>query len=342
MLIVMRRNTTAAEIEGVCDKVRRMGFDPHVMPGANRTSIGVTGNPGPIDPAHFLNLPGVVQAIPVTKPYKLVQFEMRGEPSRIKIPAPGGDVVFGGEEIVVMAGPCAVEGEAMILEAARAVRAAGGQILRGGAYKPRTSPYSFQGLGEEGVAHLVTARTETGLPIVTEAVDVESLERIEAAADIIQIGARNMQNFTLLRRAGQSSCPILLKRGMSATLSELLQAAEYILYEGNHNVILCERGVRTFSDHTRNTLDLSAVPVLKRMTHLPVIVDPSHGTGNRADVGPMALAAIAAGADGLVIEVHPHPEDALSDGPQSLTPEAFAELMRTMRTVAGAVGRRIA
>lgn len=342
MLIVMRRNTTGDEIEGVCAKVRRMGFVPHVMPGANRTSIGVTGNPGPIDPAQFIDLPGVVQAIPVTKPYKLVQFEMRGECSRVAIPSAGGEVVIGGEEIVIMAGPCAVEGEAMMVETARAVKCAGARVLRAGAYKPRTSPYAFQGLGEEGLAHLAAARSETGLPFVTEAVDEESLARVAEMADMIQIGARNMQNFTLLRRAGQTRKPVLLKRGMSATLPELLQAAEYILAEGNHDVILCERGVRTFSDHTRNTLDLSAVPVLKRMTHLPVVVDPSHATGSRADVGPMALAAIAAGADGLLIEVHPHPEDALSDGPQSLTPDAFTGLMATMRTVAAAVGRRIA
>jgi 3-deoxy-7-phosphoheptulonate synthase len=342
MLVVMHAHATQAQTDAVCDQIRRMGFIPHPMPGANRTAIGITGNPGPVDPEAFADCAGVAQAIPVTQPYKLVLHEMRDDDTIVEIPAPHGNAVqVGGPEIVLMAGPCAVEGRDMMHAVAAAVRDAGASMLRGGAFKPRTSPYAFQGLGEEGLGYLAQAGATCGLPVVTEAVDIAGVDRVEAHANVIQIGARNMQHYSLLRRVGQSRLPVLLKRGMSATLGEFLQAAEYILAEGNYNVILCERGVRTFSDHTRNTLDLSAVPVLKRLSHLPVIVDPSHATGARTEVGPMALAAVAAGADGLLIEVHPDPTAALSDGPQSLTPADFAALVSRLRRVASAVDRTI-
>jgi 3-deoxy-7-phosphoheptulonate synthase len=341
MLIVMNKNAAASEVEAVCGKIRKLGFTPHAMPGADRTAIGITGNSGPVDPQQFRDLPGVSQAIPVTKPYKLVLREIRGSDTVVEIPSPNGVVRIGGDVLPVMAGPCAVENREMIIASAKAVKAAGATILRAGAFKPRTSPYAFQGLGREGLQYLAEAREETGLPVVTEAVDIESVDAVEALADIIQIGARNMQNFSLLKRVGRSDKPVLLKRGMSATLDEFLQAAEYILAEGNYNVILCERGVRTFSNVTRNTLDLSAVPILKRLTHLPVIVDPSHATGIRTEVGPMAKAAVAAGADGLMIEVHPDPATAQSDGPQSLKPDDFAQLMQQLARIAGAVDRRM-
>jgi len=341
MLIVMNKNAAASEVEAVCGKIRKLGFTPHAMPGADRTAIGITGNSGPVDPQQFRDLPGVSQAIPVTKPYKLVLREIRGSDTVVEIPSPNGVVRIGGDVLPVMAGPCAVENREMIIASAKAVKAAGATILRAGAFKPRTSPYAFQGLGREGLQYLAEAREETGLPVVTEAVDIEGVDAVEALADIIQIGARNMQNFSLLKRVGRSDKPVLLKRGMSATLDEFLQAAEYILAEGNYNVILCERGVRTFSNVTRNTLDLSAVPILKRLTHLPVIVDPSHATGIRTEVGPMAKAAVAAGADGLMIEVHPDPATAQSDGPQSLKPDDFAQLMRELARIAEAVDRRM-
>ncbi len=344
MLIVMKAGATESEIEATCERIRQLGFTPHPMPGANRTAIGITGNPGPIDGAAFADLSGVGQVIPVTKPYKLVLREMRDSDTAVAFPAGndgGAEVRFGGRRIVLIAGPCAVEGRSMMIEVAEALRRAGAQVLRGGAFKPRTSPYSFQGLGEEGLKYLAEARAVTGLPVVTEAVDIAGVDLLEKYECAIQVGARNMQNFSLLKRVGQSRMPVLLKRGMSATLDEFLQAAEYILSEGNYNVVLCERGVRTFSSHTRNTLDLSAVPVLKRMTHLPVVVDPSHATGLRTEVGPMALAALAAGADGLMIEVHPRPETARSDGPQSLAPEGFAGLMDRLRRVAAAVDREV-
>lgn len=342
MLIVMKAHSGEEQIEEVCERIRSLGFTPHPMPGANRCSIGITGNPTPIDPGAFADCDGVAQAIPVTKPYKLVLREIMDEDTIVEIQSPRGEPVrVGGKLLPVMAGPCAVESLEVMIESACAVKLGGASVIRGGAFKPRSSPYAFQGLGEEGLKHLAAAREKTGLPVITEAVDVEGVALVEEYADCIQIGARNMQNFSLLRRVGQTSKPVLLKRGMSATLEELLQAAEYILSEGNYNVILCERGVRTFSAHTRNTLDLSAVPVLKRMTHLPVVVDPSHATGTRTEVGPMAKAAVACGADGLLIEVHPCPEKALSDGPQSLYPEGFAQLMKELRPIAEAVGRRI-
>ncbi len=318
----MKSQASAADIERVCAKIQALGFSPHIIPGEQRTAIGITGNNGPIDVAEFEDLPGVADAIRVSKAYKLVSRETKPDNTLVKV----NGVPVGGERIVLCGGPCAVEGRDQILESAHAVKAAGGELLRGGAYKPRTSPYSFQGLGEEGLRYLAEAREQTGLGIVTEAVDVESFDLVESYADCVQIGARNMQNFALLRRAGRSQKPVLLKRGMSSTLEEFLMAAEYILAEGNYNVILCERGVRTFADHTRNTLDLSVVPAVQSLSHLPIIVDPSHGTGKRDKVMPMSLAAIAAGASGLIVEVHPTPERALSDGYQSLDPGQFAEL----------------
>ncbi len=336
MLIVMTAQATEADIERVCRKIESLGFRPHPMPGANRTAIGITGNPGPVDPAEFEDFPGVAEAIRVSKPYKLVSREVKAEDSVVRVKG----VPVGGEEIVFCAGPCSVENREQILEAAHAVKAAGAQLLRGGAYKPRTSPYAFQGLGEEGLKLLAEAREATGLGIVTESIDVEVFDMVEDYADCVQIGARNMQNFSLLRRAGRAKKPILLKRGMSSTLEEFLMAAEYILSEGNYNVILCERGVRTFTDHSRNTLDLSVVPAVQKLSHLPIIVDPSHGTGKRERVHPMSLAAIACGAAGLIVEVHPAPEHALSDGHQSLYPDQFAEVVEDCRAIAHLLAHR--
>jgi 3-deoxy-7-phosphoheptulonate synthase len=325
----MKAQAGPAEIARVCERIETLGFKPHIIPGEQRTAIGITGNSGPVDPAEFESLPGVAEAIRVSKPYKLVSRETKRENTIVMVRG----VPVGGEELVLCGGPCSVESREQILESARAVKAAGGELLRGGAYKPRTSPYSFQGLGEEGLQYLAEARDATGLGVVTEAIDTETFDLVEHYADCIQIGARNMQNFSLLRRAGRSRKPILLKRGMSSTLEEFLMAAEYILSEGNYNVILCERGVRTFADHTRNTLDLSVVPAVQSLSHLPIIVDPSHGTGKRDKVLPMALASIAAGASGLIVEVHPAPERALSDGYQSLDPEQFAELAEECRAI---------
>ena len=330
MLVVMRSHASNAEIAAVCEKIQSLGFRPHVMPGAERTAVGITGNHGPVPAAEFEGLAGVAEAIPVSKPYKLVSREVK--PDNTVVSVRGTPV--GGDELALCAGPCAVESREQILAAARAVKSSGAHLLRGGAYKPRTSPYAFQGLGEEGLRYLAEARDETGLGIVTEAIDVETFDLVEEFADCIQIGARNMQNFSLLRRAGRARKPILLKRGMSSTLEEFLMAAEYILSEGNYQVILCERGVRTFADHTRNTLDLSVVPAVQKLSHLPIIVDPSHGTGKRDKVHPMALAAIAAGASGLIVEVHPNPDRALSDGYQSLFPDQFQELAEECRAIA--------
>jgi 3-deoxy-7-phosphoheptulonate synthase len=306
------------------------------MPGAERTAVGITGNHGPVPTEEFEGLPGVAEAIPVSKPYKLVSREVKPDNTIVDV----AGVLVGGAELALCAGPCAVESQEQILESARAVKAAGGQLLRGGAYKPRTSPYAFQGLGEEGLRYLAGARAETGLGIVTEAIDVETFDLVEEYADCIQIGARNMQNFSLLRRAGRARKPILLKRGMSSTLEEFLMDAEYILSEGNYQVILCERGVRTLADHTRNTLDLSVVPAVQRLSHLPIIVDPSHGTGKRDKVHPMALGAVAAGASGLIVEVHPNPDRALSDGYQSLFPDQFRDLADECRAIADLLSKR--
>jgi len=325
----MRANATESEIAAVCERIQSLGFRPHVMPGAERTAIGITGNHGPVPRSEFEDLPGVAEAIAVSKPYKLVSREVKPDDTVVTI----AGVEIGGGELTLCAGPCSVESREQILATAKAVKAAGARLLRGGAYKPRTSPYAFQGLGEEGLKYLAEAREATGLGIVTEAIDVEVFDLVEEYADCIQIGARNMQNFSLLRRAGRARKPVLLKRGMSNTLEEFLMAAEYILSEGNYQVVMCERGVRTFADHTRNTLDLSVVPAVQRLSHLPIIVDPSHGTGKRDKVHPMALAAVAAGASGLIIEVHPNPDKALSDGYQSLYPHQFRELAEECRAV---------
>jgi 3-deoxy-7-phosphoheptulonate synthase len=336
MLVVMKAQAGPADIARVCERIASLGFKSHIIPGEQRTAIGITGNKGPVDPAEFADIPGVAEAIRVSKPYKLVSREMKPDGTVVVI----NGAPVGGQEIVLCAGPCSVESREQILQSAHAVKAAGAQLLRGGAYKPRTSPYSFHGLGEEGLRYLAQAREETGLGIVTEAMDTETFDLVEHYADCVQIGARNMQNFSLLRRAGRSRKPILLKRGMSSTLEEFLMAAEYILSEGNYNVVLCERGVRTFADHTRNTLDLSVVPAVQDLSHLPIIVDPSHGTGKRDKVLPMALAAIAAGASGLIVEVHPAPERALSDGYQSLDPRQFAELADGCRAIANLLASR--
>ncbi len=325
----MKAQATPSEIARVCERIEALGFHAHIIPGEQRTAIGITGNAGPIDRAEFDHLPGVAEAIRVSKPYKLVSRETKPENTVVMV----NGIAVGGEDMVLCGGPCSVETREQILESAHAVKAAGGQLLRGGAYKPRTSPYSFQGLAEEGLRYLADARDETGLGIVTEAIDTETFELVESYADCIQIGARNMQNFSLLRRAGRSRKPVLLKRGMSSTLEEFLMAAEYILAEGNYNVILCERGVRTFADHTRNTLDLSVVPAVQTLSHLPIIVDPSHATGKRDKVIPMALASIAAGASGLMVEMHPAPERALSDGYQSLDPAEFARMSQECRAI---------
>lgn len=337
MLVVMRQNANEKDVAAVVAAIEARGLKAHPIPGAQRTAIGVTGNKGAVEAAAFESLPGVLEVIPVSHAYKLVSREVKSESSVVKI----GPVEIGGPRFVVVAGPCAVESLEQALTIARAVKAAGAHLLRGGAFKPRTSPYSFQGLGEEGLRILAQAREATGLPVVTEAVDLESLELVEQYADAIQIGARNMQNFTLLRRAGRSRKPVLLKRGMSATLEEFLMSAEYILSEGNYNVVLCERGVRTFSDFSRNTLDLAVVPAVKRISHLPILVDPSHGTGRREKVSPLSRAAAAVGADGLMVEVHHDPDRALSDGPQSITPPMFEALMHDLGLIAPVIGRSL-
>jgi 3-deoxy-7-phosphoheptulonate synthase len=338
MLVVMKPTASEEEIRGVCRKIESLGFRAHPMPGAQRTAIGITGNPGPLEPAQFEALSGVAEAIPVSKPYKLVSREVKAEDSLIRV-GPHGSVTVGGPALGIIAGPCAVESREQAFRAAERVCRAGARLFRGGAFKPRTSPYSFQGLGEEALAILAEVRERFGLAIVTETIDPVNCDLVERYADVLQVGARNMQNFSLLKRVGRSAKPVLLKRGLSATLDEFLMAAEYILAEGNYNVILCERGVRTFADHTRNTLDLSVIPAVKRASHLPIIVDPSHGTGKRDKVLPLARAAVAVGADGLMIEVHPEPDRALSDGYQSLDPEQFEELMKEVAAIGAVLGR---
>ena len=335
MLIVMDAAASAEDVQRVVETVQGLGLSAHPIPGAQRTAIGITGNRGTIERGAFENLPGVAEVIPVSAPYKLVSREAKREDTVVTV----GGVPVGGKSFVVVAGPCAVESEGQAIEIGHLVRAAGATLYRGGAYKPRTSPYSFQGLGEEGLKILAKVRAETGLPIITEVLDTETAELVAEHADCLQIGARNMQNFSLLRKVGRLRKPVLLKRGMSATLEELLLSAEYLLSEGNYQVILCERGVRTFADHTRNTLDLAAIPYVRRISHLPILVDPSHGTGKRLKVLPLSRASVAVGADGLLIEVHSHPEAALSDGPQALLPEMFEELMRQVRLLAPVVGR---
>jgi 3-deoxy-7-phosphoheptulonate synthase len=333
MLVVMQSHATDAQIRAVCDRIESLGFKAHPIPGAVRTAIGITGNTGAVDIGSLESMPGVGECIPVSKPYKLVSRDIKEENTVVRIPTPLGEVTFGGPAVTMVAGPCAIESREQAFIVAERVKAAGSRLFRGGAYKPRTSPYSFQGLGEPGLKILAEVRDKFGLGIVTEAIDNESLELVEKYADVIQIGARNMQNFSLLRRAGRSKLPVLLKRGMAATLEEWLLAAEYIMAEGNYNVILCERGVRTFAQHTRNTLDLASVPAIRRISHLPVIVDPSHGTGSAYMVTPLARAGVAVGADGLMIEVHNRPELALSDGAQALTPSQYAQLIAEVRAI---------
>jgi 3-deoxy-7-phosphoheptulonate synthase len=325
----MKPDATEAQVEEVLDVIRGLGFKPHPMPGATRTAIGITGNQGAIDPAHFEMLAGVAEAIRVSKPYKLVSRDLKHDDTVVRV----GGVEIGGPEPVIIAGPCAVESYQQTMAIAELVASAGVKLFRGGAFKPRTSPYSFQGLGEEGLKILGEARDQFGLRIVTEVLDTDTADMVEQYADVMQVGARNMQNFSLLRRVGQARKPVMLKRGMSATLDELLLAAEYIMAEGNYDVILCERGVRTFADHTRNTLDLSIVPAVQNRSHLPIIVDPSHGTGKREKVIPLARAAVAVGADGIMVEVHDHPEHALSDGPQALLPEMFKQLVAEVSAI---------
>jgi 3-deoxy-7-phosphoheptulonate synthase len=337
MLVVMRQNATPSDVEAVVEKIRSLGLTPHAIPGAQRVAIGITGNKGGLDPALFEGLPGVGEAIRVSQPFKLVSREVKAEDTVIDV----GGALIGGPALAIMAGPCSVESEEQLLASAHAVKQAGARFLRGGAFKPRTSPYEFQGLGEAGLKLLALAREQTGLKVVTEVMDADDLPACLEYADVLQLGARNMQNFSLLKRLGAVRKPVLLKRGPSATIREWLMAAEYIVAHGNHQVALCERGIRTFETMTRNTLDLNAVPILKALTHLPVIVDPSHGIGLRAHVPAMARAGVAAGADGLIVEVHPRPEKALSDGPQSLTPAEFDELMRQVRVIAGAIGRGV-
>ncbi|MEO7658222.1 MAG: 3-deoxy-7-phosphoheptulonate synthase [Pyrinomonadaceae bacterium] len=323
MLIVMKPDATASDVEKVQNVIEKLGFRCHAMPGENRTAIGVTGNRGAIDPAHFENMPGVADTIRVTKPYKLISKEMRPEKSIIKV----GNATIGGNELAMIAGPCAIETREQLFSTAETIAKSGARFFRGGAYKPRTSPYAFQGLGEDGLKMLAEVRDQYGLNIVTEAMDETGVDAVEKYGDCIQIGARNMQNYSLLRYVGKTRKPVLLKRGLSATLEELLLAAEYIMAEGNYDVILCERGIRTFANHARNTIDLSIIPAVHRMTHLPVIVDPSHGTGHNYMVTPLARAGVAVGADGLIIEVHPCPEEALCDGAQALTPEQYLSLV---------------
>ena len=338
MLVVMDAGARPEQIEAVVRHIEKMGLKAHPIPGANRTAIGITGHQQKAaDPEVLENFPGVKEVIRVSHAYKLVSREAKPDDSIINV----GGVDVGGNGIVVVGGPCAVESLDQTRAIAEGIKSAGGQLFRGGAYKPRTSPYSFQGLGEHGLEILARVREEFDLPIVTEAIDHETLQLVDKYADCIQIGARNMQNFSLLKSAGRARKPVLLKRGMSATLEELLLSAEYIMAEGNYNVILCERGVRTFADHTRNTVDLSVVPAIKRISHLPILVDPSHGTGKRNKVLPMSRAAIAIGADGVLVEVHHKPEEALSDGPQAILPETFAQVVRECDAIAGVLGRTL-
>ena len=341
MLVVMQSHATEEQIRAVCQRIEALGLKAHPIPGSLRTAIGITGNKGEVDLGVLESMPGVVECIPVSKPYKLVSRDAKEEDTILRIPTPAGNVIVGGENVALIGGPCAVENEKQVMAAAEGVAKSGARLFRGGAYKPRTSPYSFQGLGEAGLKILARVREKFGLGIVTEAIDNESLDLVEKYADVIQIGARNMQNFSLLKRAGRAQKPVLLKRGMSATLDEFLMAAEYLLSEGNYQVMLCERGVRTFADHSRNTLDLTIVPAVKRRSHLPILVDPSHGTGVRHKVLPLSRAAVAVGADGLIVEVHHAPDQALSDGMQSILPEEFAQLAEEVRQIAAVLHRRI-
>jgi 3-deoxy-7-phosphoheptulonate synthase len=337
MLVVMHSHATPEQIDQVLAAIRRMSLTPHPMPGATRTAIGITGNVGAVDPRSLEVLPGVMELLRVTKPYKLASREMHAEDTFVRLP----QATIGPGTFTLIAGPCSVENEEMILKTAEFLRGQGVNLMRAGAFKPRTSPYAFQGMGQKGLDILDRAREKTGIGVVTELMDTDNADAVEAAADVIQIGARNMQNFSLLKRVGRAAKPVLLKRGLSATLEEWLMAAEYVMAGENYNVVLCERGVRTFSDHSRNTLDLSVIPPAKTLSHLPILVDPSHGTGRRDYVPAMALASLAAGADGLLIEVHPDPDRALSDGAQSLDFAGFTRLLGQLRRLAETLGKRI-
>lgn len=339
MLVVMKPQATPEQVQAVCDQIQQLGFRPHPLPGAQRTAIGITGNQGQIERGNLEDLPGVAEVIRVSKPYKLVSRDVKEEDTVIHFP--GTDATIGGRDLAMIAGPCSIESREQAFATAEFIAKSGAQFFRGGAYKPRTSPYAFQGLGEEALQIMAEIRERYGMRIVTEAIDSEALELVAHYADVIQIGARNMQNYSLLRAAGRKRMPVLLKRGLSATLDELLMAAEYIMSEGNYQVVLCERGIRTFTDHTRNTLDLSIVPAVKRLSHLPIIVDPSHGTGKRNKVTPLARAAVAVGCDGLIVEVHNQPEKALSDGMQSIYPDQYENLFTECSQIAQVLHRNI-
>jgi 3-deoxy-7-phosphoheptulonate synthase len=337
MIVIMKQGATSVQVANVTARIQQLGCQAHISEGKERTIIGVVGNGRPLDREQIERWDGVERTVPILRPFKLASRDFHPQDTVFTV----GGVTIGGRQLVLMAGPCAVESRDQLLEAAQSVSEAGAHFLRGGAFKPRTSPYSFQGLGEEGLRLLAQAREETGLPVVTEVVEPQMVPLVSVYADILQIGARNMHNYALLHAVGEAQRPVLLKRGMMSTIEELLMAAEYVLSHGNERVILCERGIRTFEPYTRNTLDISAVPLLKQLSHLPVLVDPSHGTGKWELVEPVARAAVAAGADGLLIEVHPHPEEALSDGAQSLKPARFASLIEGLRPIAEAVGRTL-
>ena len=335
MLIVMKAGAAEQEVAAVVKVIEQLGYRPHVMPGATRTAIGITGNQGAVDPARFENMAGVAEAIRVSKPYKLITLDLRPDKTVVRV----GDATIGGEELAVIAGPCAIESREQAFAVAETVAKSGARFFRGGAFKPRSSPYEFPGLGEDGLKIMAEVRKKFGLKIVTEALDVAGVQLVEQYGDIIQIGARNMQNFSLLRRAGKSKLPVLLKRGMAATLDEWLLAAEYVMSEGNYNVILCERGVRTFALHTRNTLDLAAVPAVRRISHLPVVIDASHAAGKNYMVAPLARAGVAAGADGVLVEVHNDPKSALCDAAQALTLEEYDVMLSELRAIRDVIAR---
>ena len=339
MLVVMKAQATQEQIQAVCESIERLGFRAHPLPGAQRTAIGITGNQGEVERGNLESLSGVAEVIRVSKAYKLASREVKEEDTIIRFA--GTDAAIGGGSLAIIAGPCSIESREQAFAIAEQVAAAGAQFFRGGAFKPRTSPYAFQGLGVEALVIMAEIRTRFGLRIVTEAIDNQSLDQVAEWADVVQIGARNMQNFSLLKRVGRLHKPVLLKRGLAATLEEFLMSAEYVMSEGNYEVILCERGVRTFTDHARNTLDLSIIPAVRRLSHLPILVDPSHATGKRDSILPMARAAVASGADGILVEVHNHPEKALSDGPQSLYPDQFARMMDELEQIAPVVGRKL-
>jgi 3-deoxy-7-phosphoheptulonate synthase len=341
MLVVMKSHATPEQIQAVCEQIEQLGLRAHPLPGAQRTAIGITGNSGEVDRGNFEDLPGVAEVIRVSKPYKLASRDVKEEDTVIRFGEGAAEATIGGNNLAIIAGPCSIESREQAFAIAEQVAKAGARFFRGGAFKPRTSPYAFQGLGLEALRIMAEIRDRFGLRIVTEAIDSPSLEMVAEWADVIQIGARNMQNFSLLKEAGRLQKPVLLKSGLSSTLDEFLMAAEYVMSEGNYQVILCERGIRTFADHTRNTLDLSIVPAVKRLSHLPILVDPSHGTGKRESVLPMSRAAIACGADGIIVEVHNHPEKALSDGPQSIYPAQFARMMNELEQIAPVVGRSL-